>query len=86
MCVTCAGAGTAKPSTEKKAEAEKTLEKRGDSPASSARFVRCGDWIRTRPLYILHEALADEPEHDLTFHETRAARSLGQTFTTVLDN
>src|SRR5512140_2507101 len=47
------GGGTAKPSTEKKAEAKKTLEKRGDSPASSARCVRCGDPIRMIPLTIL---------------------------------
>src|SRR5512139_1342256 len=39
--VTRAGAGTAKPSNRKQAEAEKMLEKRADSPASSARFVRC---------------------------------------------
>ncbi len=47
------GAGTAKPSTEKRAEAGKTPKKCADSPASSARGVRCGDWIRTRPLNIL---------------------------------
>ena len=38
--VTCDGAGGGTPSDEKKAEAEKLLEKRADSPASSARFVR----------------------------------------------
>jgi len=39
VCVTRAGAGGGTPSDEKKAEAEKTLVKRADSPASSARFV-----------------------------------------------
>ena len=39
VCVTCAGADGGTPSDEKKAEAEKMLEKRDDSPASSARFV-----------------------------------------------
>ncbi len=38
--VTCAGAGGGTPSEEKKAEANKTPEKRTDSPASSARGVR----------------------------------------------
>jgi hypothetical protein len=40
VCVTCAGAGGGTPSKEKKAEAKKMPEKRADSPASSARFVR----------------------------------------------
>ena len=40
-------------------------EKRADSPASGARFVRCGDLIGMIPLHILYAALADEPEKGL---------------------
>ena len=39
VCVTCAGAGTAKPSNWKKAEERKRLEIRSESPASGARYV-----------------------------------------------
>jgi len=39
-CVTGAGADGGTLSDEKKAEAEKTLVKRADSPVSRARFVR----------------------------------------------
>ena len=39
VCVTCAGAGTAKPSSQKKAKAWKLLGMCAESPASGARFV-----------------------------------------------
>ena len=71
---------------EKKTEARKLLEKHADSPASGARFVRCGEFISTRPLNILLEALADVPEKDLPFRELRAARFLRRTVTTALNN
>ena len=43
VCVTCAGVGTAKPSSQKKAKAWKLLEIATESPASGARFV--GQWF-----------------------------------------
>ncbi len=42
VCVTCAGAGTAKPSNRVNAEARKLLEIAADSPASGARGVGRG--------------------------------------------
>ena len=40
VCVTCAGAGTAKPSSQKNDKACETAWMCADSPASGARFVR----------------------------------------------
>ncbi len=93
VCVTCAGAGTAKPSSQKMIRRRKLLEIAAESPASGARFVgknwgkentlpknqnHAFNWLDfTRAIIFYKPDFAIEDEQEL---KERKSRELAETF------